>query len=423
MKLRYFLGRPLTALCLSCAVAAAAVSGLAVIAAPAYAADDANTVRPEIAKPLKEAQQAIQGKSYAVALTKLKEADAISGRTPYEDSIIAQLRLMAALGGDEMGTAAKAFDALSATGNLPAANKLQFTLAIASGYFRAKDYASAATWSNRYVAGGGTDAQAKVLLVQSLYLDKQFPAAIKAASEDVQAQEKAGQVPPEVLLQIMASAAREQQDNKGYEQALMHLLVNYPKQDYWLDLLHRVPTHPGFDQHLTLDVFRLSFAVGGLTTAAQYMDYTELAIQAGLPGEAQGIVEKGYASGVLGTGAEASRHERLKGLVAKAVDSDKKSLEAGAAEAAKASGGDPLANTGLDYYGYGQFDKAISLMEQGIAKGGLKSADEAKLHLGIAYLAAGKKPKAIETWKSIKGTDGSADLAALWILKAGGRPF
>jgi hypothetical protein len=82
-----------------------------------------------------------------------------------------------------------------------------------------------------------------------------------------------------------------------------------------------------------------------------------------------------------------------------------------------------LVNTGLDYYGYGQNDKAIGLIEQGIAKGGLKSADDAKLHLGIAYLAAGQKAKAIETFQSVKGTDGSADLAALWSLKAGGHPY
>ncbi len=153
------------------------------------------------------------------------------------------------------------------------------------------------------------------------------------------------------------------------------------------------------------------------------MEYAELAIQAGLPGEAQGVVEKAYAGGLFGTGSDAARHGRLRDLVSKAVTSDQKSLEAGAAEAAKASSGDPLVNTGLDYYGYGQYEKAIGLIEQGLAKGNLKSADDAKLHLGIAYFGAGKKAKAIEVLKSVKTGNGSADLAALWILKAGGRPY
>jgi hypothetical protein len=423
MNLRTLLGRPFVALCLSCTVSVAALSAAAVVSTPVQAADDSNTVRPEIAKPLQAAQQAIQQKSYAQALSKLKEADAISGRTPYEDAVIAQLRLMAALGAGEMGIAAKSFDALGAAGNLAPATKLQFTLAIASGYFQAKDYANAATWAHRYISGGGTEAQAKLLLVQSLYLDKQYAQAGKAALDEAQAAEKQGQAPSETLLQILASSAREQQDWKLYETGLMHLVAAYPKQDYWIDLLHRLPTHPGFSERLTLDVQRLSMAVGILATPAQYMEYAELAIQAGLPGEAQSVVDKGYSSGILGAGQDAARHGRLKDLVAKAVTADKKTLESGAAEAAKAAGGDPLVNTGLDFYGYGQFDQATTLMEQGIAKGGLKSVDEAKLHLGIAYLAAGKKAKGLEVLKSVKGADGSADLAALWILKSGGRPF
>lgn len=423
MNLRYVLGRPLTAVCLACAVAVAAVPGAGISVTSAFAAEEGNTVRPEIAKPLQAAQQAIQSKAYAQALAKLKEADAVSGRTPYEDSVIAQLRLMAAVGAEDMGVAARSFEALGNAGNVAPATKLQFTLAIASGYFRAKDYAAAATWTNRYLSNGGTDAQARLLLVQSYYLDKQYGPAAKAALDNISQTEKQGQVPSETLLQILASSAREQQDWKMYETALLRLAADYPKQDYWADLLHRVSAHPGFSDRLRLDVSRLGMAVGILTTAAQYVEYTELAIQAGLPGEAQGVVEKGFSGGILGAGGDAARHGRLRDLVNKAVANDQKALDASAAEAAKAANGDPLANTGLDYYGYGQYDKAISLLEQSLAKGSLKAPDEARLHLGIAYLAAGKKAKAIEVLKAVKGTDGAADLAALWIVKAGGRPY
>jgi GH24 family phage-related lysozyme (muramidase) len=36
------------------------------------------------------------------------------------------------------------------------------------------------------------------------------------------------------------------------------------------------------------------------------------------------------------------------------------------------------------------------------------------LHLGIAYLRAGNRAKANEAFRSVKGTDGAADLARLW---------
>jgi hypothetical protein len=48
----------------------------------------------------------------------------------------------------------------------------------------------------------------------------------------------------------------------------------------------------------------------------------------------------------------------------------------------------------------------------------LSRPDEAKLHLGIAYLAAGQKGKAIAAFRDVGGTDGTADLARLWSIHA-----
>ena len=66
----------------------------------------------------------------------------------------------------------------------------------------------------------------------------------------------------------------------------------------------------------------------------------------------------------------------------------------------------------------GQAAKGVQLMQQGIAKGGLKRPEDAKLHLGIAQLVAGDKAKAQATFKTVQGTDGTADLARLWALHA-----
>ena len=88
------------------------------------------------------------------------------------------------------------------------------------------------------------------------------------------------------------------------------------------------------------------------------------------------------------------------------------------AEAAAARSGDALLAQGLNYVGHGQFDKGLALMEQGLAKGNLKYPEDAKLHLGYAQLKAGRKAAAVKTFKTVSGTDGSADLARLWIVQA-----
>ena len=51
----------------------------------------------------------------------------------------------------------------------------------------------------------------------------------------------------------------------------------------------------------------------------------------------------------------------------------------------------------------GEAAKGVQLMQQGIAKGGLKRPEDAKLHLGIAQLVAGDKAKAQATFKTRAG--------------------
>jgi hypothetical protein len=64
----------------------------------------------------------------------------------------------------------------------------------------------------------------------------------------------------------------------------------------------------------------------------------------------------------------------------------------------------------------GQADKGLKMMDAAIKTGKLKYPEDAKLHLGEAYAAAGKKQQAISTLKSVGGKDGAADLARYYIM-------
>ena len=58
------------------------------------------------------------------------------------------------------------------------------------------------------------------------------------------------------------------------------------------------------------------------------------------------------------------------------------------------------------------------MIEQGIKKGGLKRPEDAKLRYGEALIYAGRKDRAVQVLRDVKGTDGTADLARLWVLQA-----
>lgn len=384
--------------------------------AQAFAADKP-TVRPEIGGPLQEAQKALQSKDYKTAAAKISAAEQVGKLTPYETYIVLRLKSAASIGSGDYKGALAAYEQLLASPELPAAEKLPTLDAYVKIAYASKDYAKTADGIAKYKAAGGTSAETLGLYAQSLYLAGKYKEASSALTAEINDMAAAGKRPTDTQLQLLASCALKQNDMVAYAAALEQLVTYSPKKEYWLDLLVRTQRKPGFSDRLDLDMYRLRDATGTMDKADDYMEAAQLALQAGYPGEAQKFVDEGYAAKLLGTGADAARHQRLKDLVTKKIAEDKATLAEGEKAAAAQATGDALVNTGFNYVTYGQADKGLPLIEQGIKKGGIKLADQAKLHLGVAYMMAGKKDQAQKTFATVQGTDGARDIARLWTLQ------
>ena len=394
------------------------ISSLLAVLLAVGSAHAEEALRPEVGKPLQSAQELIKAQKYKDALAKIRDADAVAGKSAQESFTIERMRFVAANGAGDADAAAKSLEALIASGKLAAADQQKFVQAVAVGYYRAKDYGKAITWTQRYFKEGGNDGQMRTLLVQSYYLNGDYANAAKDLAAEFQAEEKGGGKPAQDRLEMLAGCYVKLNDMGGYVGVLEKLATYYPKKEYWADLLHRIQKKPGFADRLALDVYRLKLVSGNLGGAGDYMEMAQLALQAGYPAEAKKVVDEGYARNLLGVGAEADRHKRLRDLVAKQLADDQKNLAQGETQANAAKEGTGLVNIGYNYVLNGQNDKGLALMEKGIAKGGLKRPEDARLHLGHAYLLAGQKPKAVQTFKSVQGADGTADLARLWVLQS-----
>lgn len=401
-------------------IAAAAVMGLSVALHAAAAAEARQGLRPEVGKPLQAAQGLLRQKNFKDALAQIDAAAQVPGTTPYERYIIARMRGAAAAGAGDGTAAVAAFESALASAQMPDADRAPTLQAIAGIAYGGKNYAKAAEAVQQYRAAGGADAATLALLPQSLYLEGRYAEAAKEMSAQIAAQSGAGRKPDEPQLQLLASCASRSNDTAGYVAALTQLVTYYPKESYWRDLILRAAARPGFSERLRLDVYRLRRQTNTMASADDYVEATELALQAGMTGEAQRFLDQGFRQGVLGKGApaEVDRQNRLKAMVARDVAQDLAGLAASAQQAAAQPGGDALLNTGLDYVGFGEFDKGLPLMQQALSKGGLKDAESARLRYGAALVQAGRRDEATKVLGGVRGGNGSADLARLWTIRA-----
>src|SRR5258708_24385870 len=127
-------------------------------------------------------------------------------------------------------------------------------------------------------------------------------------------------------LQLLANSCADIKDAACYGKGMEMLVAHHPKRDYWLSVIYSIATRRGFSERLAIDVARLKIATGTMRGADEYLDAAQLALQEGFPMDAVRIIDKGYASGILGTGPEAARHKRLKDMAAKNLAEDKKAL-------------------------------------------------------------------------------------------------
>ncbi|MEI9984615.1 MAG: hypothetical protein WDN69_16260 [Aliidongia sp.] len=180
-------------------------------------------------------------------------------------------------------------------------------------------------------------------------------------------------------------------------------MQHYPKPDYWANVIHQVQVKSGFaSTRLGLDLSRLKLATGNLK-ANDYRDMAQAALLEHYPAEAKDVIDKAFAANLIGTGDTAARRYQAARLHQQGRGGRSGRHRCQGRGRGRGQGRQAMVDLGYDYVGYGQVDKGIKLMEDGIKADALKHPDDAKLHLALSYLRAGQKPKALAALKAVGG--------------------
>ena len=372
------------------------------------------TVRKDMAKLLdgKVLGPLLEAKKFGEVNAMLDQADAMPNKNGYEQYFINRMRMATALGMDDKPNLIKYLEAVLASGRLDKAEQTKFTQALAGYYQEQKNYPKTIENLQKYGELSG-DAKVPRQIMAIRFESGDYKGVQADLLKKLDDGIKNNQPMSREELHMLADASNRLKDKAHYLVALEGLVRWHPRDSYWSDMLYRTRGKENYNNRFSADIVRLQKVA---TTKMEEQDYVELAELDQLEGqfvEGKATLDAGIANGAVN---QTAKIKKLKAELDRQAADDMKSIASTEASARKAKNGTGLVNLGYAYVTMGQYDKGIQLIQDGIAKGGLKNAEDAKLRLGYSYAMAGKKDEAIKILETVQGADGRADMARYWIL-------
>ena len=399
-------------------IAGAAFAAVAVLAPATSAAAEEKAPKNSaaLAKPLKEANDDIKAKKFSDAITKLKTAEGMAGKTPADQYIIDQMLSFSYIKTQQYPEAAKYLESELDSGMVPQADQPTLVKQLATINYQTKNYDKAIDFGNRAIKGGYADDQIRTIVGQSYYLKGDWKNTLKFEEAIVDGQIKEGKVPTSDSLALVYSACTKLQDEACQTKAVEKMVTYYPKPETWAQLLYGIRKETSGNETNLFQTYRLMLDTDVLKDPSDYTEMAELALDQGSPGDAQSVLQKAQEKNVFTDQRSKDRAQRLLESAKKRATADQAGLPKLEKEADSATTGDKNLAVGRAYLGYAQYDKAADQLSKGLSKGGIKNEADARLTLGIAQLKGSHKDDALKTFKAVKGDPALERLANLWSL-------
>ncbi len=377
----------------------------------------------QIAKPMDAAQKAINARKWQEVLARVREAEDVKGyiRSAYDQFWMNEFKGFAYLSLRQEAEAARELEAGLNSPCMADSKKAERLKNLVGIYTNLRNYPKALEFGNRALKIS-RDPEVMVAVAQAYYLSGNNKESVRVMSELMNSLESGGKAPKEQHLLLVRSACDRAGDNACVARVFEKLVVYYPKPDYWENLMVALRKTETSDLQ-ELNVMRLAVHVNVMKKADEYKEMAQLALEQKLAGEAQTVLEQGFAKKVFVDDRSKSVNERLLAAAKKEAAVDKAAL---AKNEAAATTGDLLVKVGAQYLGFGDAAKAAELIQKGITKGGIgageepavqaQKADEAYILLGIAHLRNNNKAEAAKAFKAVKRDATMARIAKLWVL-------
>jgi lipopolysaccharide biosynthesis regulator YciM len=379
-------------------------------------------LRNKVYEKLAEAQAAAEANDLAEAAKILDGMIAAGGKrelNSYELANVYNLYAFIHYSREDYGNALKAYEQVVSQPDIPLAMEINTRYTIAQLYFVQEDWQKGINALLKWFDMTETpNSGAYVLLAQGYYQTKDYDKALlnvdKAISmhnEKQAAKPAAERKPPkEQWYNLARFLYFEKGDIDKTVEILEILLKYYPKKDYWVQLSHMYGEQKKESEQLS--AMETAYVQGMLDKGTEQVTMAYLYLNGSVPYKAAKVMDKGLKDGSID---DKSKNWEVAGSAWRQAREVDKAIPAMEKAAQKAETGELYARLGNIYLDGDQNKKAITAINKGLSRGGVKRPDTARLVLGMAYFNTKQYDKARDAFKAAARDERSAKYAAQWM--------
>jgi tetratricopeptide (TPR) repeat protein len=371
-------------------------------------------LRNEVYEKLTEAQEAAEAKDLATAKRILDEMIANSGKkalNSYEMANVYNLYAFIQYSKEDYAGALKSYEKVVSQPDIPVAMEINTRFTIAQLYFVQEQWQQGIDAMLKWFSmTDKPNANAYILLAQGYYQVKDYDKALVNVDKAIAMSKAANQIPKEQWLNLARFLYFEKNDIKNTEAVLEELLTYYPKKEYWVQLSHMYGEQEKTSEQLA--ALETAYVQSMLDKDNEQVMMAYLYLNADVPYKAAKVMDKGLSNKTI---EDKSKNWELTGNAWRQAQELEKAIPAMEAAAASSDKGELYARLGNIYLDNDEFSKAITAINKGLSRGGVKRPDTARLVLGMAYFNLNQYDKAREAFNAAASDERSAGYAKQWI--------
>lgn len=254
------------------------------------------------------------------------------------------------------------------------------------------------------------NTNAYVLLANGYFQLKDYDRSLENIQIAIDREESAGKLPKEQWYNL-ARFIHFDRDNFAEALEILEILIMYyPKKQYWVQASHLYGEQK--DEARQLAMLEATYEQNLLDKSQDLVLLSQLYLNAEVPYPAAKTLEKGFKDEIV---EDESKNYELAGVAWRQAQEVNKSLPMLEKAAAKSEKGELYARLGSVYLDVDKNKEAVTALNKGLKRGGVKRTDQARLALGMAYFNLGEFNSARKAFREAAKDKRAKAFAQQWL--------